>query len=110
MVIDRNELITLRSGGKIPKRSGDHWSPEEQEELKRRFLEGDGFSELTMHFERNEIAIYQQLSKAGLLSPQCKSRNRRPKNPQRVQCPCPICSVTTCENCGKEGPNAGDIR
>lgn len=110
MIKNLDDLIALRTGRKVPQRSGDYWSPEEQEKLKRCFLEdGAGLSEMALEFERTEIAIYQQLDKAGLLAQQCKSRNRRPKNSEKPRCSCPTCTVTSCQNCGKECPNAGGI-
>lgn len=110
MVIDHDRLIALRTGKTVPQHSGDHWSPKELDEIKYCFLNGDGISEMAIKFGRTEIAIYQQLDKAGLLAQQCKPRNRRPKDPGKPQCLCPACSVTTCQNCGKECPYAGGIR
>ena len=110
MTMNHNDLIALRTGKKVPRRSGDYWPPEEQEKLRHCFLEdGDGLSEMALKFERSEIAIYQQLEKAGLLVQQCKPRNRRPKSPEEPRCFCPTCAVTACQNCGKECPNAGSI-
>lgn len=106
MATIHDEIIALRTGKKVPRRSGDFWSPEEQKRLQQHFLEGDGLSKMALTFERTEIAIYQQLDKAGLLAQQCKSRNRKPKEPEKPQCFCPTCAVTNCQNCGKECANA----
>ena len=106
MEINRNELIALRTGQKLPQRSGEYWDEKELEKLLSFFVEGYGISELAVLFGRTEIAIYQQLGRLGLLAPQCRPRSRRTKSVDIPQCSCPTCAVTDCKNCGKEGPHA----
>lgn len=108
MELDRNELIALRRGQKQAQRSGDYWSTDELEELSHMFDDGCGFSELALHFGRNEVAIYQRLSKSGLLSPQCKTRNRRSRVVEQ-ECLCPFCAVPDCKSIGRECFNAGNV-
>ncbi len=109
MIIDREQLIALRTGKKQAQRSGDYWTKEDQEKLPQLFAEGYGISELAIIFDRNKVAIYQQLSKSGLLSQQCKSRNRRARV-YEPQCLCPFCAISDCKNCGKECAHAGGVR
>lgn len=109
MTSDNEKLIALRTGQEQAKRSGEYWSKEESAEMTQMFVEGCGLSKMALHFNRNEVSIYQQLSKSGLLSLQCKPRNRRTKQPDCPQCLCTVCPVTDCPNCGKEGPHAGNV-
>ena len=108
MELNRDELIALRMGQKQAQRSGDYWAKEELEELSQMFHDGCGFSELALYFSRNEVAIYQQLSKLGLLSAQCKPRSRRAKVIERT-CLCPFCAVPDCKSTGRECFHAGTV-
>lgn len=109
MVSKNEKLVALRTGQEQAKRSGEYWSKEESAEMAQMFAEGYGLSEMALHFERNEVSIYQQLSKSGSLSLQCKPRNRRTKQTDGLQCLCPSCPVTNCMNCGKECVHAGNV-
>ena len=91
---------------KLPERSGDYWSADDLNTLKESYWDGVSISEIALQMGRNEVATYQQLAKMGLLSRQCKPRNREKKK-SRAECLCPVCSVTHCQNCGKECPDAG---
>lgn len=110
MKFNREELILLRTGQKQAQRSGDYWSKDDLDRLNQMFADGCGFSEIAMTLDRNEVSIYQQLSKSGLLAAQCKSRSRRVKQIDRPQCLCPDCAVADCRNCGKECAHAGTLR
>lgn len=102
----QEELIALRSGKKLPERSGDYWSADDLNTLEGLYWDGVSISEIALRMGRNEVATYQQLAKMGLLSSQCKPRNREKKK-SRAECLCPVCGVTHCQNCGKECPDAG---
>lgn len=104
----QEELIALRSGKKLPERSGDYWSADDLNTLKELYWDGVSISEIALRMGRNEVATYQQLAKMGLLSSQCRSRNRAKKK-VRPECLCPVCSVTHCRNCGKGCSYAGEV-
>ena len=110
MKTHRKELIALRTGEKRPQRSGEYWTEEEQRSLQEMFEDGVDLSEIALRLGRNEIAIYQQLAKNGMLSQQCKSRTRRAKRQEGPSCLCSVCGVMSCTNCGKECSHAGNIR
>ena len=109
MPSNKEKLIALRTGQVQARRSGDYWSKEELEEMVQMFVGGMGLSDIALHFDRNEVSIYQQLSKSGLLSAQCRPRNRCAKRIDGPQGLCPACAVANCENCGKECAYAGNV-
>ena len=94
-------LIALRTGEMPAERSGEYWSEEELQD-------GIDISDITLELGRSELAVCQQLTKLGLLSPQGKSRARK-KKPLTAQCLCPLCQVSDCAHCGKECPHAGTV-
>ena len=104
----RNELIALRNGNSPSQRHGYYWSAEEQDKMVQQFHDGYGISELALLYGRTESAIFHQLDRMSLLTPQYKPRNRQSKNAQ-PQCLCPFCAITSCENCGKECAHAGNL-
>lgn len=79
-------LMALRNGQLPAERSKEYWSESERTELKRRYLAGDGISEIALNLQRSENAVIQQLIAMGLLTPPGKQRRRNPKG-QRCQCP-----------------------
>ena len=75
-------LIALRTGEMPAERSGEYWSEEELQLLKRLYCEdGIDISDITLQLGRSELAVCQQLTKLGLLSPQGKPRARKKKPP-----------------------------
>ena len=92
-----NELIALRTGKNPP------------EQLKLLYYSGAGFSEIALKLKRTEVAVFQQASKIGILSQQCKPRNRVPKQQSHTACLCPDCAMADCPNCGKECLYAGEL-
>ena len=104
-----DELIALRTGKTPPQRSGECWSQEELVQLSRLYYSGAGFSEIALKLKRTEVAVFQQASKIGILSQQCKPRNRIPKQQRHTACLCPDCTIVDCPNCGKECPYAGEL-
>lgn len=105
----RKELLDLRLGRKRPLHSGENWSKDELEQLKMRFLEGDGISELATIFGRTEPAIVQKLTGMGLFEQQCRLRGPNRKSIQAYQCHCPFCIMSDCPNVGKEFCRVGGI-
>ena len=93
----RNALIALRNGETAAPNSGEYWTEEAQEQLKQMYFDGAGFSEIALNFGRNEVAIYQQLLKSDLLSPQCKPRKRCPKIVNE-RCLCSECAMENCHS------------
>ena len=84
-------------------------SEEELQLLKRLYCEdGIDISDITLQLGRSELAVCQQLTKLGLLSPQGKPRARK-KKPLTAQCLCPLCQVSDCAHCEKECPHAGTV-
>lgn len=81
----RERLKALRSGYLVAARSKDFWSEEERKDANRRYLSGEGISEIALALQRDEGAIIQQL--ASKITPPGKHRKRKPK-PPRCQCPC----------------------
>lgn len=108
MINFQEELIALRKGTKAPERSGDYWSPDDLRALEKQFWTGTSISEIALQMGRNEVATYQQLSKMGLLSSQCRPRNREKR--LKAECLCSVCDVTSCENHGRGCSNAGGVR
>ena len=104
-----NELIALRTGKNPPERSGECWTKDELEQLKLLYYSGAGFSEIALKLKRTEVAVFQQASKIGILSQQCKPRNRVPKQQSHTACLCPDCAMADCPNCGKECLYAGEL-
>ena len=104
-----NELIALRTGKNPPERSGECWAKDELEQLKLLYYSGAGFSEIALKLKRTEVAVFQQATKIGLLSQQCKPRKRTPKQSGDTACLCPGCTMTNCPNYGKECPCAGEL-
>lgn len=107
MEVNNDELAALRSGKKLPQRSGEYWSEEERKDLQRRFMEGDDLSKLALHYKRGELAIIEQLIRAGLMKQQGRPRNRRSKKARGSQCLCKVCDVASCQNCGRGCAYAG---
>lgn len=105
----QKDLIALRKGTKAPKSSGDYWSPDNLHALEELFWTGISISEIALQMGRNEVATYQQLFKMGLLSSQCRPRNREKKKP-RAECLCFMCGVTSCQNRGRGCATAGGVR
>lgn len=102
-------LIALRTGEMPVERSGEYWSEEELQLLTRLYCQdGIDISDITLQLGRSELAVCQQLTKLGLLSPQGKPRARK-KKPLTAQCLCPLCQVSDCAHCGKECPHAGTV-
>ena len=102
-------LIALRTGEMPAERSGEYWSEEELQLLKRLYCEdGIDISDITLQLGRSELAVCQQLTKLGLLSPQGKPRARN-KKPLTAQCLCPLCQVSDCAHCEKECLHAGTV-
>lgn len=105
----RKELLDLRFGRKRPLHSGENWGKEEVEQLKWRFLEGYGISEMATIFGRTELAIVQKLKEMELFEQQCRLRGPNRKSIQERQCRCPSCIMSDCPNAGKEFCHAGGI-
>ena len=108
---NRNKaLIALRTGQKPAQRSGEYWSKEELQQIEILYEEGVGISEITLQFERTEIAVCQQPTKMDLLSRQCRPRaHKQEKSELAGGCHCSTCQVKDCQNCGKERPYAGTV-
>ena len=106
----QDKLIALRTGRKPAQRTGEYWTQTEIQFLVEHFHSGVGLSELALQLDRNEVAVFQQLAKLGLLAGQCKPRSRRKKVSAPEGCLCPVCGVADCQNCGKECTHAGTIR
>lgn len=106
MTTDQGALVALRSGEVQAQHSGDYWSKEDREKLYQFFQDGCGISQIAIEMGRTERAIFNQLDRAGLLAPQSRPRSRR-ANQSGIQCLCPDCNMTTCQNCGKEYTYAG---
>ena len=106
----QDELIALRTGRKSAERSGEYWNKDEVQKVEQLFFDGVGMSEMTLQLGRNEVAVYQQLAKMGLLSGQCKPRHHN-KRPALLSddCLCSACSVPDCSSRRKECPHAGTI-
>lgn len=83
----RKRLKALRNGQLTAERSKDFWSENEREDVNRRYLSGEGISEMALALQRDEGAIVQQLTAMKLMTPPGKHRQRKPK-PLRCQCPC----------------------
>jgi len=83
----RERLKALRNGQIAAKRSKDFWTEDEREDVNRRYLAGEGISEIALALQRDEGAVFQQLTAMKLTTPPGKHRYRRPK-PLRCQCPC----------------------
>lgn len=91
---ERELLKALRNGQLPSERSKEYWSEEEREEVKRRFLAGEGISQIAIALQRSENAVIQQLIAMGLLTPPGKHRNRKPKN---LRCQCPSARENGCK-------------
>ena len=114
MTTKQDELIALRTGVKLAERSGEYWSKEDIQLLKRLYCQdGIGISEIALLLKRSEGAVCQQLTKMGLLTPQGRHRTRKKKADETTElagrCLCPHCSEKTCQNCGKEFFYAGTV-
>ena len=107
------DLIALRTGQKPAQRSGEYWSKEELQQIEILYEEGVGISDITLQFERTEIAVCQQLTKMGLLSRQCRPRAHKKKAEEPTEypegCLCNLCHIKDCKNCRKERPYAGTV-
>ena len=106
----QDQLIALRTGKKAAERTGEYWTQEEVQLLVEHFHSGVGLSEMALQLERNEVAVFQQMAKMGLLAGQCRPRSPKKKTPVQGRCLCPECDVADCQNCGKECTHAGTIR
>ena len=105
----QDQLIALRTGKKAAKRTGEYWTQEEVQLLVEHFHSGVGLSEMALQLERNEVAVFQQMAKMGLLAGQCMPRSPKKKLPVPGRCLCPMCGVADCQNCRKECAHAGAI-
>lgn len=78
MNFSREQLIALRHNYS-PAQHRDYWTPEERQELEDMYYAGYGISEMAIHFNRSECAIYNQLELMGLFKKTRKAKNK-PKN------------------------------
>ena len=90
----RERLKALRSGLIAAKRSKDFWSEDDCEDVKRRYLSGEGISEIALALQRDEGAVFQQLTVMKLITPPGKHWYRKPKP---LRCQCPRVTETGCE-------------
>lgn len=79
----------VREGSVLPERAGEYWKPAEREELKQRFYQGQGITEIALQLQRSEMAVVQQLMTAGLFTSPGASRTRKGTAPRCL-----------CEKCG----------
>lgn len=83
----RERLKALRSGLITAKHSKDFWTADDRKYAYRKYLSGEGISEIALDLQRDEGAIVQQLTAMKLMTPPGKHRKHKPK-PPRCQCPC----------------------
>ena len=98
------ELAALRSGERPCGRSGQYWSKEEREKAICSFETGVGLSDLALELNRTELAVVQELKKAGAFENQTRRRDRNQPKYQdgKDRCRCPNCLTFDCPNHGKE--------
>lgn len=73
-------------------REGDYWTQEEQDELRQRFDQGTGITEIAILLQRTEPAVIQQIEKMDLYHR--KQYPRRRKDPfKALNCFCSTCRV-----------------
>ena len=106
----RSLLIAIRSGDKVPEHFGEYWSPEDIEQLEALYYGGEDLSDIVLLFGRGEAAVCHQVDELRRRSGQRKRRSRKKKATLPKNCPCPVCSVADCANCGKECSHAGAVR
>ena len=101
---ERKLLIALRNGAIPSERSGEYWSKEEKEKMKRMFWNGDGISDIALSLQRSENAIIQQLIVQKMLTPPGAARGRSCMGRNK----CPRCN-TSCSNYRGGYCNAGKL-
>lgn len=102
---DRQEsIINLRNGTIKFERSGDYWSDDEREKLKKMFYEGEGITAIAIELQRSEIAIVQQVVKLDLYN-RYENSQRRKKEKIQHSCLCSICKAdkSLCPLCSHFG-------
>ena len=101
---ERKLLIALREGAIPSERSGEYWSKEEKEKMKRMFWNGDGISDIALSLQRSENAVIQQLIVQKMLTPPGAARGRNCMGRNK----CPRCN-TSCSNYRGGYCNAGKL-
>ena len=93
---ERKLLIGLRNGAIPSERSGEYWSKEEKEKMKRMFWNGDGISEIALSLQRSENAVIQQLIVQKMLTPPGAARGRSGRGEKK----CPRRNTECLNYCG----------
>lgn len=101
----RELLMAIREGRVPSERSGEYWSDDERDTLRRLYMDGTGISQIALYLQRSENAVVQQLIVQNLLTPPGNSRGRR-KTESRCRCPkvkdCPYYFDGNCSCYGEE--------
>ena len=94
---EREALIAQRNGKKVPENYRDYWTEDAATTLEQMYLgDGRGISEIALFFGRNELSIYQQLLKRGLMGTRSGGESSGDIPPK---CRCDRCKVLECPNC-----------
>ena len=91
-VKQHESIINLRNGTIKFERSGDYWSDDERDKLKKMFYEGEGITAMAIELQRSEIAIMQQIEKLDLYNHKGNSQRRKKEQIQSV-CLCSMCKA-----------------
>lgn len=90
----REQIIALRQGDASASVRKNCWSNDDREMLKKKFLEGDGITEIALSFDRTEPAIVTQLYAMGMFK-----QSRAPRR-KKLGCLCPMCEhYPNCDKC-----------
>lgn len=106
---NQEHIKKMREHPELYERTGEYWTDEEREKLRRLYLDGTGISEISLELQRPESAIMMQLSGSGLIQ-----RAQRRRDSQRNKCLCSICDLAArhsgCPRCREGGQaDAGTI-
>ena len=87
--VTSEQIRAYRTGLSVPTQTGNYWTDEDKESLRRHYEAGVGISTLAYNYMRTETAIVQQLMQLGVMTQAGAARNSRPHVPKCQYPDCP---------------------
>ena len=97
------KILEMRTNSSYSKHNKDYWSKENDKELRRRYNEGYGISEMALEMGRTENSISKRIKDLKL---DAKRYNTRSKKSRPAGCLCNKCEhykAKQCSNSNLEG-------
>ncbi len=92
---DSQTVKNMRNRTTRLEREGDYWTEDEKSQLKDLFEDGAGITEIAIHLQRTEPAVFQQAEKMDLYGRKRNPmRNRKPAAAAKSHsCLCDVCEI-----------------